>query len=121
MVNADAYYGEYLNAEDVTQEVSVTVKAVAAETIDGDEKLVLETNELNKRFVLNKTNKDRLKKNFGTAETDQWIGKQFTLTTEQVQFRGDTVPAIRVKEQAAMPPSSSSQPSLIDSILGDHL
>jgi len=120
MVNADAYYGEYLKADDVTGELDVSVRAVAVETIDGDEKLVLSTNELNKKFVLNKTNKDRLKNLFGTAETEQWNGKKFTLVTEQVQFRGDTVPAIRVKEQAASPPSSSSH-SLIDTLLEDHL
>jgi hypothetical protein len=97
MVNADAFYGEFLKAEDVKQEIDVTVKAASVETIDGERKLTLQTNELHKKFVLNKTNKDRLKAQFGTAETDNWLGKKFTLGTEQVQFKGDTVPAIRVK------------------------
>ena len=101
-MNADDYYGIYLKAEDVKQEVEVTVKAVSLETIDNDDKIVLETNELKKALVLNKTNKDRLKEQFGTSETDNWTGKKFTLTTETVPYKGDMVPALRVKPKQAV-------------------
>jgi hypothetical protein len=107
MVNADAYYGEYLKAEDVKQEISVTVKSVSLETIDGEQKLVVALDEVNKKLVLNKTNKDRLKEQFGTSETDEWKGKTFTLVTEKAQFRGEEVPALRVKKTDSQPTSKS--------------
>lgn len=99
MVNADAFYGEYLKAEDVNQEVSVTIEGTNLETIDGDKKLVVSLVGFRKRFVLNKTNKDRLKEKFKTAETDDWNNKSFTLGVEQVQYKGEEVPALRVKKE----------------------
>jgi len=106
-MDADKYYGEYLKAEDVKQEVNVTIQGVNLETIDGEQKLVIQLLGFNKRLVLNKTNKDRLKKRFGTSETDEWINKQFTLTTEQVQYKGEEVPALRVKITTEEAPASS--------------
>ena len=98
-MDADAFYGEYLKAEDVKQEIDVTIESVKLETIDGDQKIVLGLVGFNKRLVLNKTNKDRLKEQFGTSETDQWITKGFILGKENVQYKGEEVPALRVKKQ----------------------
>ena len=102
-MDADKYYEEYLKAEDVKQDVNVTIESAKLETIDAEKKIVLNILGFLKKLVLNKTNKDRLKKLFGTSETDEWIKKQFTLTTEQVQYRGETVPALRVKVGAEAP------------------
>ena len=100
MVNADDYYGEYLKAEDVKQDIQVKISGVEPETIDGEQKLVVRFHELRKTLVLNKTNKDRIKSITGSSETSNWTGKVITLTTEKVQFKGETVPALRVKEEA---------------------
>ena len=98
MVNADEYYGEYLKADDIAgREVEATISSVCVETLDGDEKLIVDFHELSKRLVLNKTNKDRIKEVTGTAETDDWIGKKIVLCSETVQYRGEEVPAVRVK------------------------
>jgi len=101
-MDADAYYGEYLKAEDVKQEIDVTIESVKLETIDGEQKLVVSLVGFKKRFVLNKTNKDRLKDKYGTPETDQWINKGFILGKENVQYKGDEVPALRVKKQGVV-------------------
>ena len=97
MVNADAFYGEFPKADDVKQDVSVTISGVNLDTIDGEKKLVVSLEGFHKKFVLNKTNKDRLKALYKTPETDQWVGKSFTLCKEQVQYKGEEVPALRVK------------------------
>ena len=97
MVNADAYYGEYLKAEDVKQDISVAIESVSLDTIDGEKKLVITLVGFRKKFVLNKTNKDRLKAQFKTAETDEWKNKTFTLGTDLVQYKGEEVPALRIK------------------------
>ena len=55
-MDADAFYGEYLKAEDVKQEIDVTIESVKLETIDGEQKLVVNLVGFKKRFVLNKTN-----------------------------------------------------------------
>ena len=98
-MNADEFYGEYLKAEDVKQNISVTIESVNLEIFDSDKKVVVSLLGFTKRFVLNKTNKDRLKELYGTAETDEWKNKQFTLGKEMVQYKGDEVPALRVKRQ----------------------
>ena len=50
-----------------------------------------------KRMVLNKTNAMRLKAVHG-KETDGWVGKRITLTTEKVDAFGQLWNALRVKE-----------------------
>lgn len=102
-MDADAYYGEYLKAEDVKQDINVSIEKVELETIDGEQKLVIHILGFTKRLVLNKTNKDRLKQIFGTSETNNWANKNITLTVEQVPYKGNTVPAIRVKTQDPAP------------------
>jgi hypothetical protein len=100
MVDADSYYGEYLKAEDVKKDIRVRIKAVTEENIDGETKLAIEFEGIRKRLVLNKTNKDTIKKIAGTSETDSWAGMSITLGTEMVRYKGEMVPALRVKETA---------------------
>lgn len=97
-MDADVYYGEYLKAEDVKKDMPVKIRDVEIEKIDNEEKLVVEFYGVNKRLVLNKTNKDRIKKITGTSETDNWKMQDIVLTVETVQYKGGLVPALRVKE-----------------------
>ena len=110
-MDADKYYGKYLKAEDVKQDINVSIESVDLETIEGEEKIVVSLLGFTKRFVLNKTNKDRLKTLFGTSETDSWVKKDITLTTESAKFKGKEGPALRVKvpstqSEADKPPAS---------------
>ncbi len=98
MVDANIYYGEYLKAEDVKKDIRVKVKAVTVESVDGEIKIVVEFDEIRKKLVLNKTNKDTLKKNIGTSETDEWIGKYCVIGVDMVEFRGEKVPALRIRD-----------------------
>jgi hypothetical protein len=53
-----------------------------------------------KGLALNKTNANIIKSLYG-ADTDGWIGKRITLYATEVEYQGDTVPAIRIRKQAA--------------------
>ena len=99
MVNADEFYGEYLKGEDLKGDLKGTIESVALEKVGEDEKLVVRMHDIRKGLVLNKTNKDRLKAQFGTPETDQWIGKEITITTEEIEFGGKKGPALRIKNK----------------------
>lgn len=107
MVNADEYYGEFLKAADIQTEIEVTIKSVEPELIDGVDKLVIGFHEMKKSLVVNKTNKDRIKELLGSGETDDWVGKLVTLTTELVQYKGEEVPALRIKKKQEKAPASS--------------
>lgn len=58
----------------------------------------------NKGLVLNKTNNKKLIEILGT-ETDNWNGKKVRLYTIVVPYKGEEVPAIRIKnaEQGTVP------------------
>jgi hypothetical protein len=49
-----------------------------------------------KGMVLNKTNANKIAEMFGD-DTDQWSGESITLYEAMVDFKGQTVPAIRVR------------------------
>ena len=53
--------------------------------------------EEGKQLVLNVTNKNAIAEMHGQEDTDQWLGKQVTLTVKDVEFQGKTVLGIRVK------------------------
>ncbi len=97
MVNADEFYGEYLKGEDLKSDLKGIIESVGPEKVGEDEKLVLRLQDIRKGLVLNKTNKDRLKEQFGTAETDEWLGNEITITTEVAEFGGKKGPALRIK------------------------
>ena len=57
---------------------------------------VLWFTKTDKGFVLNKTNANMIASLHG-AETDDWVGKLIALGTENVSFRGNVAPALRVR------------------------
>lgn len=63
-----------------------------------EEKPVLLFKGVEKGLVLNKTNATRIADQHGD-ETDLWVGKRITLTTESVTAFGKTQWAIRVKPE----------------------
>ena len=95
------YDYRFLAGEDFDGDVTLTIKGVKKEEMyNGREKQnnpALSFEETTKMIVLNKTNARRIEKVTGSDETDDWIGKKITFTTERVSAFGTTTDAIRVK------------------------
>jgi hypothetical protein len=91
------FQSRWLSAEDVgNREVDATIEDSVEEKVGEDQKLVLYLVGFKKGLVLNATNYKRLKKEFGT-ETNNWKGKAIRLYTIMVPFKGEDVPALRIK------------------------
>jgi hypothetical protein len=92
----------FLKADDLKAgEKKVRIKAVTAEVItqQGESpktKLTLWFTNDERGFPLNITNNMTLRATFGD-DTDLWIGKIVVLFTTMVDFRGQMVPAVRVR------------------------
>jgi hypothetical protein len=79
---------------------------------------VLFFREEEKGLVLNKTNTTIIAKLYGD-DTDDWVGKPVTLYATEVQFQGDMVDAIRVRNKPPRQPRKEkvnvpAQPSTED-------
>lgn len=93
----DAFPSKYLKAADLQgKNVKVTIKLVNIEKIGDDHKLVLYFEGADKGMVCNKTNAKKIASAYGD-ETDEWPGNDIVLYEAEVDFQGDTVPAIRVR------------------------
>ena len=95
----DMYPSKFLKAEDIGPSPRIlTIAAVSTEAMpDGSRKPVITFREEVKKFVSNKTNSMTLAKLFG-GETELWIGERVALTVVDVDFKGDVVSAIRIKQ-----------------------
>jgi len=89
---------KYLRASDLDGDTPVTMKSLIMEEINEDKKPVLYFREEAKGLVLNKTNGKIIGRLFG-EEVDDWIGQRIVLFPTEVDFRGETVDAIRVRPQ----------------------
>lgn len=83
------------------QEVVVTMASVKVEDVgtEGDRKPVLYFVGMTKGMVLNRINSKRISVLYG-AEVEGWAGKSITLYPSETEYGGDTVPCIRVRQQA---------------------
>ena len=105
----DAFPSNYLRSSDLqNQDIVVQMDRLQYEEIGGDELLVLYFLGKKKGIVLNKTNAQTIAGLHG-PETDAWHGKTIILWATQVDFKGQSVPCIRVKLNA----STSARPSHI--------
>jgi hypothetical protein len=101
MKGSEVFPSKYLKAEDLDEDVEVTIKKVVLEELeqkDGtkQQKPVCYFEEGPKGLIVNKTNWSLIAKQHGD-ESDNWIGKTVTLTTVDVDAFGDVVSAIRIK------------------------
>jgi hypothetical protein len=84
-----------LKASDVETDKTLTIKLVE-KTDQYDGKPVIHWREEEKGLVANQTNLKRIAAMYGRDYT-KWGGKKVTLFADMVDFKGDIVPAVRVK------------------------
>lgn len=116
-----AFPSKYLKAADLQDRpVNVLIDRVEIEDVaDGERKPVLYFHGKAKGLVLNKTNARVIAAAHGD-DTDAWEGQPLALFPAMVDFRGDTVEAIRVrlpKPKAATPtekPKPAASPVAFD-------
>ena len=96
---------ESLRAADLgDKEWTLVIATVESKNFDDGTKLVIGFQNAKKKLVANKTNSGRIAKLYGD-ETDGWIGKEIILRAELVDFKGESVMAIRVQ-----PPKNRAAP-----------
>jgi hypothetical protein len=108
---SEAFPSKYLKSSDLQdREVSVVIGRIEMETIGTDRRMLLYFNGKDKALVCNKTNATSIAKGYG-QDTDNWIGKPIVLFPAYVDFKGESVEAIRVKLKpkaaAPQPPQSN--------------
>lgn len=100
----DAFPSKYLRPADLGgREREVTITRVVREKIGQDPRIVAQLAEAPKGLVLNRTMATVIAKVYG-EETDDWAGRRIVLFVTQVEFGGQSVPAIRVRIPAAAAP-----------------
>ena len=108
---------KFLKAGDLAdREFSLCIASLSFDEFDRDDggkekRPVLWFAKTEKGFVLNKTNASMIASLHG-SETDTWVGKLITLGTENVSFRGNIAPAIRVRGHVPTVNGEQDQQSL---------
>jgi len=106
---------KYFRASDFSKEIICTIESVNSAEFKNDDggtavKPVLHFQDLPQALVLNKTNFTALSLMFG-EDTKDWIGAKLALYPSRVDFKGRTMPTIKVRRpQRAVPASSSGHP-----------
>lgn len=109
---SEVYGGNWLTADDLNgREVTVTIESVSIhEMNDGRKKAALHFVGKEKALLLNVTNGNTIAELLGTDEMDNWEGSRIRLYVAKVDFQGKRVPAIRVKDAAAVPAPPARKP-----------
>ena len=100
---------KYLKQSDFPEPLIVTVAKIGKVNIakEGDEpehKWALRLKEFQKPMLLNSTNIKLLEKACGSDDTDDWIGKEVVVyTDESVSFGGQIVGGLRIRRQEPAP------------------
>ncbi len=108
----DMYPSRWLTAKDLGEEDKVvTIRRIEEETIAQEDKWVVyfDLRQTSKGLILNQTNAKMIAKLHG-EDSDDWIGKSITLFPVEVDFKGDQVPAIRVRSKVPVPPKAKVAP-----------
>jgi len=105
MVDLSLYAGgSYFTAADVEHGPKVLTitgcEQVVVRNQRGEEaeKWVLTFDESPKRLILRKSILDRLVADFGTSETDEWVGQQVELFAVDTSFGGRPTKGIRARK-----------------------
>lgn len=100
----DFFPSSYLKAIDLPDDgKDFVIKEVVAEAFNENEqeKPVASFEGETKKLVLNKTNWNTIVQNTGKQDSDDWVGTTVTLYPSLVEFRGDKVLAIRIKDDVS--------------------
>lgn len=115
-MDATAFFpSRWLSAEDLGDKaVKAIITGLKKEEVGQDNKPVVYFLGFTKGLVLNKTNTNKLIELFG-KDTDGWANKDVELYPVVVPYRGDEVPAIRLRApQLPAAPQGAPAPSMID-------
>lgn len=105
----DMIESKYLKQADVPDPVIVTVTKIGKINIakEGDppeDKWAVRFKEFQKPMLLNSTNIKLLEKACGSDDTDDWVGKEVILyTDDSVSFGGQVVGGLRIRKQQQAP------------------
>jgi len=95
----DIFQSATLKASDLKGEPrNVVIATVQRKQYDDGDKLFITFQHIKKGLVCNKTNANRIANVVGSKTIEDWIGREVVLVEELVDFKGDTVPAIRVQK-----------------------
>jgi hypothetical protein len=110
-----AFPSKYLKAADLQdRNVTVVMDTVELEDVgDNERKPVVYFQGKTKGLVLNKTNARTIAAGYGD-DTAGWRGRPIMLFSAMVDFRGDTVEAIRVRMPPARPAAAVQAPPAPD-------
>lgn len=104
MNTSEMFPSKFFKAKDIEKPLSVVIESIKIENLsDGTLKPCLYFKNQLKLFLLNRTNCALIENSYG-SDTDNWIGKTIMLILELVPYKGETIPAIRVR----IPPKSQS-------------
>lgn len=97
MKASSAFPSTYLKAADLDgKNLLLKMQRVDMEKVGEDMKPILFFLGLEKGLVLNRTNSAKIVQSYGD-EMDDWAGQEIVLFSAMVDFKGDTVEAIRVR------------------------
>ncbi len=107
----ELYPSRFLKSDDFeTGPMQFTIASIKPEQLNGERRVLCTFKDTDKQLVLNKTNARALARMYGN-DTRNWLGKTVTLVATEVDFKGDLVPAVRIK---VTPPKHQSAPSVDD-------
>jgi hypothetical protein len=115
---ADYFKSEskYFRSSDFTKEIIGTIGSVESAEFKNDDgsaavKPVLHFQDMPRALVLNKTNFTALSLMFG-EDTDGWVGENVALCPSRVDFKGKTMPTIKVRrpQKASAATASGGHP-----------
>ncbi len=98
-----AFPSKYLKASDAEDgDLVLTIARVKMETIGqgqkAEQKPVVYFANVEKGMVLNKTNAKMIEKIAKSGDTDEWTGVTIRVIATEVEFQGDLVMSLRVRE-----------------------
>lgn len=93
----DIYPSRFIKGKDVKKLIKVTISKSEKEDFPDKPKIVLGFDELDKEFVLNKTNALKMEKITGTGNFREWVGEVIILFPVVIPYKGEDTPGIRVK------------------------
>lgn len=93
-----AFPSKYLKAADAEEDLILTIKSIELEKVGEDKKPVIYFREQAKGMVLNKTNAKMIAKITKSEDTDEWAGHKIRIIATEVEFQGDLVMSLRVRE-----------------------